>query len=139
MANLPTERLEPAPPFTHCGVDYFGLWLIKEGHKELKPYGVLYRCLSTSTIHLEVSATPEKDSFINALRRSINRRGPVRTIRCNQGRTLFVSAFDVLFSLLRFIGVSAFNFTVKHCRLSAHDTGCALLKFSLVLVGPRIL
>ena len=88
MANLPEDRLEPAPPFTHCGVDYFGPWLIKEGRKELKRYGVLFTCLSSRAIHLEVSATLETDSFINALRRFINRRGPVRTIRCDQGSNL---------------------------------------------------
>lgn len=88
MANLPTDRLEPAPPFTHCGVDYFSPWLIKEGRKELKHYGVLFTCLSSRAIHLEVSATLETDSFINALRRFINRRGPIRTIRCEQGSNL---------------------------------------------------
>ena len=88
MANLPADRLNPAPPFTHCGVDYFGPWLIKEGRKELKRYGVLFTCLSSRAIHLEVSASLETDSFINALRRFINRRGPVRTIRCDQGTNL---------------------------------------------------
>lgn len=88
MANLPEDRLEPAPPFTHCGVDYFGPWLIKEGRKELKRYGVLFTCLSSRAIHLEVSATLETDSFINPLRRFISRRGPVRTIRCDQGSNL---------------------------------------------------
>ena len=88
MANLPTDRLEPAPPFTHCGVDYFGPWLTKEGRKELKRYGVLFTCLSSRAIHLEVSATLETDSFINALRRFSNRRCPLRTIRCDQGSNL---------------------------------------------------
>ena len=88
MANLLKDRLEPASPFTHCRVDYFGLWLIKEGRKELKRYGVLLTCLSSHAIHLEVAATLETDSFINALRRFINHRGPVRTIRCDQGSNL---------------------------------------------------
>ena len=85
MANLPEDRREPAPPFTHCGLDYFGPFVIKEGRKELKRYGVLFTCLFSRAIHLEVSASLETDSFINALRRFINRRGPVRTIRCDQG------------------------------------------------------
>ena len=42
ITNLPEDRLEPAPPFTHCGVDYFGSFVIKEGRKELKRYGVLF-------------------------------------------------------------------------------------------------
>ena len=36
MANLPEERLTPAPPFTYTGMDVFGPWYIKEGRKELK-------------------------------------------------------------------------------------------------------
>ena len=31
MADLPHDRLEPAPPFSYCGVDYFGRWYVKEG------------------------------------------------------------------------------------------------------------
>ena len=47
MADLPKERLTPAPPFTYSGVDYFGPFRIKEGRKELKRYGVLYyACLA---------------------------------------------------------------------------------------------
>lgn len=36
MGDLPIDRLEAAPPFTFCAVDYFGPWYIKEGRKELK-------------------------------------------------------------------------------------------------------
>ena len=30
MADLPKDRLEPAPPFTYGAVDLFGPWYIKE-------------------------------------------------------------------------------------------------------------
>ena len=40
MADLPKERLTPAPPFTYCGVDYFGPFHIKEGRRELKRHTV---------------------------------------------------------------------------------------------------
>ena len=58
MANLPQDRLEPAPPFTYCAVDFFGPWYIKEQRKEVKRYGVLSTCMSSRAIHLETSATP---------------------------------------------------------------------------------
>lgn len=45
MADLPSDHLEPTPPFTYSAVDYFGPWIIKEGRKELKRYGVLFTCL----------------------------------------------------------------------------------------------
>ena len=47
MADLPADRLTPTPPFTYCGVDYFGPWYVKEGRKELKRYGVLFTYLDT--------------------------------------------------------------------------------------------
>ena len=91
MADLPQDRLEPAAPFTYCAVDYFGPWMVKEGRKEIKRYGVLFTCLTSRAVHLETSSTLETDSFVNALRRFICRRGPVRQLRCDQG-TNFVGA-----------------------------------------------
>ena len=72
MAMLPPDRLEPAPPFTNCAVDYFGPFIIKEGRKELKRYGVLFTCMVSRAVHIEVAASLETDSFINALRRFIS-------------------------------------------------------------------
>jgi hypothetical protein len=88
MADLPSDRLEPAPPFTFCAVDYFGPWYIKEGRRELKRYGVLFTCLASRAIHLEVAKTLETDSFINVLRCFLARRGPVRQLRSDQGTNL---------------------------------------------------
>lgn len=85
MADLPADRLTPTPPFTYCAVDYFGPWYVREGRKELKRYGVLFTCLATRAIHLEVANSLETDSYINALRRFICRRGPVRQMRSDNG------------------------------------------------------
>ena len=91
MSDLPEDRLESCPPFTYCGVDYFGPFTIKEGRKELKRYGVLFTCMSSRAIHLETAASLDTDSFINALRRFLSRRGPVRQLRSDNG-TNFVGA-----------------------------------------------
>lgn len=85
MADLPADRLTSTPPFTYCEVDYFGPWYVKEGHKELKRYGVLFTCLVTRAIHLEVANSLETDSHINTLRYFICTRGPVRQMRSNNG------------------------------------------------------
>ena len=91
MAELPYDRLEPAPPFTNCAVDYLGPFVIGEGRKDLKRYGVLFTCMASRAVHVEVAATLATDSFINAFRRFVSRRGPIRQLRSDQG-TNFVGA-----------------------------------------------
>ena len=88
MADLPKERIAPAPPFTYCGVDYFGPFYIREGRKELKRYGALFTCLSSRAVHIETSNSLETDSFLNVLRRFITRSGPVCEIRSDQGTNI---------------------------------------------------
>ena len=85
MADLPKERMSNSPPFTYLGVDMFGPFTIKEGRKELKRYIILFTCLSSPAVHLETCNTMETDSFIQALRRFIARRGVVTSIRSDNG------------------------------------------------------
>ena len=91
MADLPTDRLEPSPPFTYSTVDFFGLFFVKEGRKEFKKYGVLFTCMVSRAVHLETANSMDTSSFLYAYRRFLGRRGPVRQLRCDQG-TNFVGA-----------------------------------------------
>lgn len=91
MADLPTDRVEPSPPFSYCGMDYFGPFITKQGRKEHKRYGLLFTSLSSRAIHIEMLVDMTTDSFINALRCFIAIRGTVRQIRSDQG-TNFVGA-----------------------------------------------
>jgi hypothetical protein len=95
MADLPEDRLDPAPPFTYSAVDYFGPWLIKEGRRQVKRYGVLFTCLASRAIHLETANSLDTSSFLNAYRRFIGRRGPVRHLRSDRG-TNFVGCKNEL-------------------------------------------
>ena len=118
MADLPKERIggEEAP-FTYCGVDYFGPLLVKEGRKELKRYGALFTCFSSRAIHIEVAKSLTTDSFINALRRFIGRRGAVRSIRSDNG-TNFVGASNELTKALEEIDqdkVAEYLTTEENC------------------------
>ncbi len=61
----------------------------------MKRYGALFTCLASRAVHIEVADTMETDSFIQALRRFICRRGPVREIRCDRG-TNFIGAENEL-------------------------------------------
>ena len=91
MADLPSDRFKECPPFTVCGIDHFGPFIIKERRKELKRYGSLFTCLSSRAVHIEVSHSLETDSFIQALRRFIARRGNVRSLYSDNA-TNFVGA-----------------------------------------------
>ena len=95
MADLPKNRISPAPPFTYTDVDYFGPFIIKERRKEVKRYGSLFMCLVSRAVHIEVASSLESNSFILALRRFIARRGPVREMRSDNG-TNFVGARNEL-------------------------------------------
>ena len=91
MADLLKERLSQEPPFTYCGIDMFGPILVKEGRKEMKRYGCRFKCLSNRAIHIKSTNSLSTDSFIEALRRFVSRRGNVRVIRTDNG-TNFVGA-----------------------------------------------
>ena len=95
MSDLPPERLTPSPPFTYTGMDVFGPFYIKEGRKELKRWGLIFTCLASRAIHLETLNAMTTDSFLNALRRFISRRGKVRQLRSDQGSN-FVGAKNEL-------------------------------------------
>ncbi|XP_074634093.1 uncharacterized protein LOC141892648 [Acropora palmata] len=59
VADLPVDRTEATPPFTHVGFDVFGPWLThtrktRGGVASLKRWGLVFTCLSCRAIHIEV-------------------------------------------------------------------------------------
>lgn len=86
MANLPKGRVSPSePPFTCIGVDCFGPLFVHRGRSIVKRYGVLFTCLAVRAIHNEVTHSLDTDSFINALRCFIWRRGQPQRIPSDNG------------------------------------------------------
>ena len=100
MADLPDERTEPTPPFTHVGVDTFGPITVKNGRKECKRYGLLFTCLCSRAVHVEMLDDISTDSFINGLRCFISIRGRVEQIFCDKG-TNFVGANNEFMKCLK--------------------------------------
>jgi hypothetical protein len=89
MANLPEDRVTPGkPPFSFVGIDFFGALYVKRGRTEVKRYGCLFTCLSIRAIHIEITHSLDTNSFMNALRRFIARRGRPEEIRSDNGGNL---------------------------------------------------
>ena len=86
MADLPKSRVTPSKsPFTFAGVDCFGPFNVKRGRSLVKRYGIIFTCLTTRAINIEVASTLDTDSFLNALRRFVARRGSPEEIRSDNG------------------------------------------------------
>ncbi|KAJ8017951.1 hypothetical protein HOLleu_44328 [Holothuria leucospilota] len=101
MAPLPSERVTGnRPPFTFTGVDYFGPIDVKQGRSTVKRYGCIFTCLATRAVHLEVADCLDSDSFINAYRRFVARRGQVEKMFSDNG-TNFVAGERELREALR--------------------------------------
>ena len=77
MAELPKIRLMPqTAPFYHTACDYFGPYKVKIGrNKTTKHYGVLFTCLNTRAVHLELATDCSTMEFIQVLRRFFAIRG----------------------------------------------------------------
>ena len=73
MSEFPSDKLQESPPFIYCSVNLFGPFTTKYYRKELKRYGVMFTCLCSRSIHIEVAQSLETDSFILSLRRFIGR------------------------------------------------------------------
>ena len=92
MSDIPKERISNDPPFTHCGVDMFRTFAIKQRRSELKRYGTFFTCMTSRAVHIEVTHSLDADSFIQVpLRHFIARCGSIRTLWSDNG-TNFVGA-----------------------------------------------
>ncbi|XP_033756115.1 uncharacterized protein LOC117338860 [Pecten maximus] len=86
MADLPCDRLDPAPPFSFIGIDIFGPWTVlsrktRGGQAHSKRWAVIQEMTSSS--------------FINALRRFISLRGEIKLIRSDCGTNFVGAAKDI--------------------------------------------
>ena len=118
MSDLPSCRLDDTvPPFSYTGVDYFGPFMIREKRKELKYYGVLFTCLVSRAVHIEVSHSLDTDSFLHALRRFIARRGNIIELHSDNGSN-FVGAHRELHAALEELDQSKLDTYLQRLEIS---------------------
>ncbi|KAJ8017149.1 hypothetical protein DPEC_G00014760 [Dallia pectoralis] len=86
MADLPAARLRLfQPAFFSTGMDCFGPFMVKVGRRTEKRWGIIFKCLMTRAVHLDLLTSIDADSFLMALRRFIARRGTPAELLSDQG------------------------------------------------------
>ncbi|XP_029965347.1 uncharacterized protein LOC115401351 [Salarias fasciatus] len=86
MADLPAARLRLFKPAFHStGMDCFGPFEVRIGRRLEKRWGIIFKCLTTRAVHLDLLTAIDTDSFLMALRRFIARRGTPAELFSDQG------------------------------------------------------
>lgn len=100
MGNLPGARTKVvSKAFTYTGTDLCGPIQLKimraRGTVTQKGYIVIFICLSTRAIHIEIVTDLTAEAFIAAFRRMVGRRGNVLHLYSDNG-TNFIGAKNIL-------------------------------------------
>ena len=91
MSTLPIERIKPAPPFACVAIDYFGPFVTRgEVQKRTrgKAYGVLFTCLVSRAVYVDIADDYSTDGFLQVLRRFSSLRGWPAMIYSDPGTQL---------------------------------------------------
>ena len=103
MSELPEEKLKLA--LASVGCDFFGPFVIKgEVQKRIrgKCFGVIFTCLVSRAVHVDISNSYSMDSFLQALRRFSRKKLYLTSMRNNHKILVFhmvqngISALPVL-------------------------------------------
>ncbi|XP_068723815.1 uncharacterized protein [Montipora capricornis] len=134
MANLPALRLSPyTPPFYYTACDYVGPYSVKVGrNKTAKHYGVVFTCLNTRAVHVEMAVDCSTMEFLQVLRRYFAIRGQPAVMISDNG-SQFVGAERELGEMVRGLSREEIqNFCAEkgmHWKFTTpaapHQNGCA--------------
>ena len=94
MGDLPKQRLTShTPPFYYTSCDYFGPYLVKVvRNKTTKHYAMIFTCLNTRAIHLELAVDYSTMSFMQVLRRFFSISGCPKFMLSDNSTQLLVGA-----------------------------------------------
>ncbi|XP_064621089.1 uncharacterized protein LOC135483944 [Lineus longissimus] len=88
MAPLPVERVSMSLPFTHIGLDYAGPLYVKMSRDETtKAYILIFTCMVTRGVHLELTPDLTTEEFMAGLQRMMNRKGKCVFILSDNAKT----------------------------------------------------
>ena len=102
MADLPKERLGyQEPPFSNCGVDYFGPFYVTIRRSSEKRWMFLFRCLTTRVVHIEVVSSMDASACVSGIERFVARRRAPHVIWSNNGTNFVGTEEELLQATLR--------------------------------------
>ena len=128
LRKLPEERLRPSPPWYCTGVDLFGPFATSgEVQKRVrgKAYGVLFNCMGTRAVHVDVADNYSTDGFLRILRFISLRRCPAK-LHSDEGTQLVAASKE-----LRGLGLErtqSIRSGEEHS-LGFHSTGCSMVEW----------
>ncbi|XP_067615752.1 uncharacterized protein [Eurosta solidaginis] len=96
MADLPAERVQADKPFLHCGLAYAGIFNVRVRVRDdyvdkTKCWVVVFVCLKTRAVHIDLVLDLTTQSFIACFERFIGRRGHYAKL-FSDNATTFVGA-----------------------------------------------
>ncbi len=117
MGMLPTSRTTPAPPFSRTGVDFAGPFTLRVGHTRkpsfVKTYAVVFICLTTKAVHLDLASSLSTTDFLAVLHRFVARRGLPSVVYSDNGSN-FVGTREEIRQLQRFAESSEHKQAISH-------------------------
>jgi len=105
MADLPSERTEPAAPFEFTTLDLFGPYMVRDVAKKrsrMKVWGVVFSCMASRAMHADMVEGLSTESFLGTYQRFTALRGHPKKIWSDRG-TNFVGARPALKELYDFL------------------------------------
>ena len=103
MGQLPEERLKPSPAWNSTAIDLFGPFKIRDEVKKRtfgKAYGVIFNCLSSRAVHIDIAPDYSTETFLMVFRRFVSLRGYPTQLYSDNGPQL-VSANNELLNITK--------------------------------------
>jgi hypothetical protein len=98
QGSLPDYRIpgQRQAPFTHTIIDAAGPFKVKYGRGTIKRYVILFSCMTTRAIHLEMANDLSQDQFLLTFSRFVSRRGYPEVCRSDNGTNFKGAVNDLM-------------------------------------------
>ncbi len=95
MGQLPAERVTPSRPFSNIGLDFMGPLHVHNGAVQVKRWVLLFTCMVTRAVHLELVSDMTTETFFLAFRRMVARVGMPANIWSDNAKQLKKAALEI--------------------------------------------